>query len=150
MRSIIFIGSLLLCTTSFADTLHSNNNEVRANIPGQKNTAAFAIWHNASGQELTLTSLSSPAAKRVELHQHIHQNGQMQMREVKDFKLNVDQHVSMKEQNLHIMLMDMPETLKEGEKISITACFNGDLCTESSYTVISIHNEKKSTHQHHH
>lgn len=158
MRSLVLIASLFISASSFAEIIHSQHTEVRANIPGQKNTAAFAHWHNTSDQTLRLTSLSTDAAERIELHTHVDNNGQMQMRKVEDFSLAPKQHLSMRDSNLHLMLMNTAKPLKEGEKINIKACFNGDQCVESSYTVISIHNEKKAAdtkhqhkqHNHHH
>lgn len=150
MRIFTLTTCLLLAASASADTLHTSDTHVRASLPGQKNTAAFASWHNAGKEILTLTSLSSPAAAKVELHTHTQNNGQMQMREVKDFTLKPGQHVAMQQANLHLMLIDMPQALKEGDSITITSCFNDTLCTDAQFTAISIHNENKAPAHHHH
>lgn len=151
MRTVLLSSALLFSLSATAGSLMVSDTSVRASLPGQNNTAAFATWHNHSDQAITLTSLSSPAAKKVELHTHVQQNGQMQMREAPDFSLKPGESVNLKKANLHLMLIDMPKALKEGDSIQITACFNNTDCTETRFTAVSIHNEQSAhEHEHHH
>ena len=55
---------------------------VRATPPGAMNSAAFMTLHNHSASEKALVSAETTAAKVVELHNHVNENGVMKMRQV--------------------------------------------------------------------
>ncbi|MGL5303777.1 MAG: copper chaperone PCu(A)C, partial [Aeromonas sp.] len=55
---------------------------VRLLPPGSPNTAAFMVLSNDADKPVKLVGATSQAAKRAELHTHLHENGVMKMRQV--------------------------------------------------------------------
>lgn len=140
---LLFFAAL---TARAADSITVSDAYVRASIPGQPNTAAFATLHNKSGQAVTLASLQSPAAKTVELHRHENHNGTMRMRKVESFSLAAGNTTNLQDAGMHIMLMALEKPLEEGRSIHITFCFDNNDCVTGEFPVTGI---KRMQHKHH-
>ena len=127
--------------------MHVSGAWVRGLPPGQPMTAAFMQWHNTSDSEQTLTRLRSPQAGRVELHQHMHENGQMLMRHVETLTLTSGQSLALTPGGYHLMLFDLAQPLVEGDNVTLDICFDR-ACVQVEAPVISVMNEQK--HMAHH
>ncbi len=92
------------------------------------NTAAYLTITNTSGQPDKLISVDCPQAGRVELHDHINEDGIMKMRPVESIVIGKDP-VTLKPGSLHIMLMEIKSPFQEKETVPLTLHFEkaGDL-----------------------
>lgn len=97
---------------------------VRATVAQQKATGAFMQLKSA--QDAKLVAGQSPAAGVVEIHEMMHENNMMKMREMKDgLPLPAGQTVELTPGGYHIMLMDLKHQVKDGETVPLTLVVEG-------------------------
>lgn len=107
---------------------------VRAPAPGQKVAGAYMVL--VSSTDLTLTAVTSPAAARAELHSTSMEEGVMRMRPVASIELASKKAVKLAPGGLHIMLIDVKQPLKTGDKVPLTLTVQpADLSSRSVITV---------------
>ncbi|MGL5292336.1 MAG: copper chaperone PCu(A)C [Aeromonas sp.] len=80
---------------------------VRLLPPGSPNTAAFMVLSNDADKPVKLVGATSQAAKRAELHTHLHENGVMKMRQVPSIEIPAKGQVALTPGGMHIMLFDI-------------------------------------------
>jgi copper(I)-binding protein len=97
---------------------------VRFAPAGTRTTAAYFKLLNRGEKNLRLMSVRSPAARQVELHTHLHEDGMMKMRQVKDIAIPASGEATLTPGGLHVMLIDLVVTLKDGESIPATLHFD--------------------------
>ncbi len=87
--------------------------------------AAYLTVKNSGGQGDTLTSVSSPDANQVQIHENtIDAHGVMKMRAVQGgLKIAPGATVQLKPGGYHIMLMGLKENLKEGQTVPLKLTF---------------------------
>lgn len=95
----------------------------RATPGAAKNGAAFLIIHNQGSTDDRLLSAASDVAGRVELHNHINNNGVMQMRQVEAIEVRAGGMAELKPGSFHVMMMGLKAPLKEGESFPLTLTF---------------------------
>jgi len=96
---------------------------VRLVPPNAQATAVFMRLTNAAASEARIVRAESPAARVSELHTHLHENGVMRMRRVPSIAVPAGGETQLKPGGLHVMLIDLPEALKEGQQVRITLGF---------------------------
>jgi copper(I)-binding protein len=107
---------------------------VRAPAPGQK--VAGAYMELVSRTSMALTAVASPAAASVELHSTSMEGGVMRMRPVGKIDLPAGTAVKLAPGGLHIMLIDIRQPLKPGDKVPLTLTVQrADLASRSVFTV---------------
>ena len=107
---------------------------VRAPAPGQK--VAGAYMELVSRTHTVLTAVASPVAARVELHSTSMEEGVMRMRLVARIELPAGKPVKLAPGGLHIMLVDIKQPLKPGDKVPlILTVQRADLASRSVFTV---------------
>jgi periplasmic copper chaperone A len=86
--------------------------------------AAYLALKNGGKEADTLKSASSPDAAKVELHEHIHENGVMKMREVAGgIAIPAGGTVTFQPGGYHIMLMGLKRDLQEGKTLPLKLSF---------------------------
>jgi copper(I)-binding protein len=96
---------------------------VRGTVAQQKATGAFMTI--TSAQDAKLISVSSKAAKSVELHTMEMENNVMKMRQIDSVNLTAGKAVELKPGGMHIMLMGLNEQAKDGDVINFTLVVEG-------------------------
>jgi len=96
---------------------------VRAVPPGASATAAF-MGLKADNSGVALIKASSDAARSVELHTHIHDNGVMRMRPVDKIVLKKGEVVTLQPGGLHVMLIGLTKPVKPGDSVDIELQFS--------------------------
>ena len=134
---------------ALADQISISDAYVRGLPPGQKVTAAFFTLSNNSAEDIVLQKVSSPVANSAEVHETSNTGGQMQMRHIKELSIKAGETVMFQSGGKHIMLFGLNKTLTEGEQVALRLCF-GDFCRVFEAPVVSVLNEKKVDHHHHH
>ncbi len=121
---ISFLGLLLaLITAPALAQVTVTDAWVRGTVPGQKATGAFMSITSAT--DATLVSVSSPAAKVVEIHEMAMDGGVMKMRAVGRVALPAGKPVQLKPGSYHVMLMDITQPLAAGQTVPVTLTFVG-------------------------
>lgn len=90
---------------------------------GQSGNGAAFLSLAATGRADRLVSASTPAARRVELHETTMDGTIMRMRPVAGIDIAPGKPAELKPGGLHIMLMDLPAPLKVGESFPLTLTF---------------------------
>lgn len=125
MKSLSLWSLALVASSVIADVSQNVTIEqpfARAAIQQQRNSAAFMKITN-TGERSAIVFAKSPVAGIVELHTHIHDNGVMRMRKIKQIDLPTGQAVSLQPGGLHVMLLGLNRDLKPGEQVEITLGF---------------------------
>jgi copper(I)-binding protein len=92
--------------------------------PGRAtNGAAYFTLTNQGPAGDRLIGASSPAAGRVELHTHVHDNGVMRMRKLPGIDLTPGASVTFRPGGYHVMLMGLKAPLRKGGTFPLTLRF---------------------------
>jgi len=94
----------------------------RATVPGAAVGGAFLTVRN-EGAEDRLVGATSPIAARTEMHAMTMDKDVMRMREVKGIEVPAKGSVELKPGGYHLMLIDLKQPLKQGEKVPLTLKF---------------------------
>lgn len=125
-RSTAFAITLFasLSLSAHAAEISVSDPYARAVPPGQPNSAVFLSLTNSSAQAHALVGAESPAAEVVELHNHVHENGMMQMRRIERIDVPAGTTVTLKPAGLHIMLIGLKQTLEPGANVDLTLIYD--------------------------
>jgi len=116
---LAFVVSLLGCEQA-SDDFTISNLVIREMPPGKKVAVAYLRLENLSKKNLIFNYLHSPRAESIEVHQHLHKDGVMQMRAVNHFSVSPESRVDFVPRGYHLMLFGVEERFVEGEKVEIT------------------------------
>jgi copper(I)-binding protein len=117
-RFLIALAALLAAGCAFADVTVEDA-WVRATVPGQKSSGAF--MKITSTTDVTLVGARSPAAGVVEIHEMAMDDTMtMKMRAVKGIELPAGKAVALKPGGYHVMLLDLKDTVRAGQKLRLT------------------------------
>ena len=120
--SLVFISSL-----SFAKDIDVVSPYIREVPPGVTTSAAFLTLKNNTDKASSLVKVSSYAAKNIELHEHTHKDGMMEMRQVEKIIIPAQGETTLKPGGYHIMLIALTRKIKSGDKVTLELEFdNGD------------------------
>ena len=127
MRSLLFM-LLLPAAVSWAHNHEKGDIQVRhpwsrATAPGAQVAAGYMEIRNNGAQRDRLLSASTAAAKRVEMHVTRRKGEVMQMREVKTFDIPARERFELRPGGAHLMLVDLAQPLKKGERFAVTLRF---------------------------
>jgi copper(I)-binding protein len=109
---------------------------LRATPTGAKVAGGYMKLRNTGGKSDRLVGGSSPVAGAFEVHEMRMDGGVMMMRELPGgLELPPGETVELKPGSYHIMLLDLRQTLKAGDKIKGTLQFEKAGKVEVEYTV---------------
>jgi len=132
-----------------AKDISISNPVVREVPPNAMATGSFMTFKNNSAKKITLIKASSNAANRVELHTHKNENGMMRMRQVPNIIIPANGETKLQLGGLHIMLMDLQQSIQKGQTISITLTFE-DGSEKTIGVPVKSMMMPKMDHSHHH
>lgn len=128
--SLLVAGLLLISTQLFATPLIVKDLYIRATPPNSKNSAAFMVIKNTDKKGIKLIAAGSNIADRVELHQHVMEDGLMKMRQVEEIMIKAGGSVALQPGGYHVMFLNLKQPLKEGESVTLSLSFdNGQQLT---------------------
>jgi copper(I)-binding protein len=133
----IILGLLAISDVAIAQEFKAGDVTVvapwaRATPGGAKVGGAYLELKAAPGQGDRLVSATSPAAGTVEIHEHINEGGVMKMRRIDGLAVPGGASVMFKPGGYHLMLMDLKQPLKQGDRVALTLMFEkaGTLAVE--------------------
>lgn len=95
----------------------------RATPPGAKVGVGYFEIRNNGAQPDRLLSASSAAARRVEMHVTEHAAEVAKMRQLRSFEIPARERLALSPGGAHLMLVDIAQPLKKGERFSMTLRF---------------------------
>jgi copper(I)-binding protein len=114
--------AVLLCAIgaphAYAQTLKVENAWARATVPGQKNGSVYLDLTSAS--DAVLVAVGSLVAQSAELHSSSMDGGVMRMRALPRLELPAGRTVRLTPGTMHVMLVDLKQPLKVGDKVPLT------------------------------
>ena len=128
-RSFVLCCALAVSFTALgaddyrADALRIDHPFARATPPGARTGAVFFTVDNAGRQTDRLLRASTPIAAGVILHQMALEDGIMKMRAVPSVEVRSGGRLELKPSGYHLMLLDLKQPLKAGEKFPLTLTF---------------------------
>ena len=161
--SIFSAGSLAQSASKHSSTEHGHHQQsapmidkliVREMLPGAKATAGYFTLTNHSDKAIELTGVSSKAFAKVEIHEHLMEDGMMSMQQVtKNIVIKPHQSVVFSPGGYHLMLFKPSKKIRKGTNVALDFKFNGATTVEKSAKVISVLDQQKQAdndHSHHH
>jgi copper(I)-binding protein len=123
IKLIALAASLAIASAALAQpTQLEVNNAWAGATPGKaENGAAYLTIQSPTADRLV--SLSSPVAKKAELHSMSMQGAVMKMRPIDGLDVPAGQPVALKPGGEHIMLMGLNQQLHEGQSFPLTLDF---------------------------
>lgn len=124
----ILLGATLLSVQALAHDFTAGDIHIihpwsRALPPVAPTGAAYLVLENKGDEADRLLGASSPIAGRVELHEHVHQDGLMKMQQIDSVAIAPGTQVEFKPGGNHFMLFDMQQPLVEGGSYPLTLHF---------------------------
>ncbi|MCU7959455.1 MAG: copper chaperone PCu(A)C [gamma proteobacterium symbiont of Bathyaustriella thionipta] len=116
-------------------TLQVENAWVREGPPGMPMMGGFMSVTNNSTGDVSITRISSPAFKSIELHETIMQDGMAKMREVSELRIPAGQTVVLEPGGKHMMLFNPVKPLKAGDTVTFQLSGSDDQRVEFSASV---------------
>jgi copper(I)-binding protein len=121
LRHILFafliFGTVFAASGADAPSVKVMNAWARATVAGQNTAAAYVDL--TSDRSAALVAAGSPLAQRVELHSMTHEGGVMRMRQLPKVELPAGQTVRLAPNGVHLMLVDLKQPLKAGDKLPL-------------------------------
>jgi copper(I)-binding protein len=121
MRSLAFVA--LLFSASAWSQVQIDKPWIRATAPGAKVAAGYMTVRNTAAQADRLVGGASPVAAKVETHIHVKDGEILRMREVNGYDIPAKGVFELKPGGAHLMLVDIKQPLKEGDKVPMTLKF---------------------------
>ena len=110
----------------------------RATPPGAKTGLVYFTISNAGKDAERLLRASTPVAAGVVLHQMAQKGGMMTMRAVPSLEIGPGARLELGSSGYHLMLIDLKQPLKVGERFPLTLTFEHLGTVTTSVTVESM------------
>ena len=115
---------------STTENIVVDNIRARPSLGMAKNSAAFFTVHNKSDKDNKLVSAAGDVAKKIQLHNHIKDNGVFRMRQVEFIAMPAHGEAKLAPGGYHVMLIGLNRKLKVGDSFKLKLSFaNGETQT---------------------
>ncbi|OXR48415.1 hypothetical protein PuT2_13380 [Pusillimonas sp. T2] len=95
----------------------------RATVEAVPTGAVYLTLRNSGGTADRLVGVSTPVAKKAELHTHIKDGELVRMRQINAIELAASSSVTLESGGLHIMLIGLKHALIKGKSFPLTLVF---------------------------
>jgi copper(I)-binding protein len=99
---------------------------IRASIPGTIHSSAYLRINNKDEKTVTLVSVSSKISPRIEMHNHVMENGMMHMQKLQKIAIEGNSEVLLQPHGLHLMVFNLAEPLIPDDVIEVTLHFSNN------------------------
>lgn len=149
MKKICFgMAAALLAQAALASGIHAENAWARETVDGMSMGGVFMKLENHGKKDDVLIGASSPVAETVEIHEHIHENGMMKMRETAGgLAVAKGKTLELKPGGYHVMLMGLKHTLKADKTFPLTLQFKHG---GKQKVEVKVKSNAGGVHRHHH
>lgn len=148
----ILCSCLLLSAPAIASSVLVENGYIRATIPGTTVSSAYMDIINNTSEKLVLIGASAQVSDRVEIHQHVMEDGMMKMRQRDSLEVVAGEKVILQPASYHLMIFNLKSPLSPNDNLSLTLHFKDADDVEITLPVKSIKRQepKEQAHHHHH
>jgi len=95
---------------------------------------AYMRIKNNINTKKTITKISSPQFKRVEIHKMSMANGMMNMKQLKSLTIKTQQTIILESGGVHIMLINPIKPLKDKDRVALSFQFSsGEMTTINTH-----------------
>lgn len=105
------------------DSLVIEDAWIRATPPGASTAAGYMTISNKTSTDDKLIGTSTDRAKMVQLHMTMMENDTAKMHHLDMIEIKSGSEVRFEPGGLHLMLMGLTDSLKEGDNVSVTLTF---------------------------
>lgn len=134
----ILILSALISGTALAGDLSVKDCLIQEVIPGKQMTGGFFVLENSGKDTVKLIGASvEKITDKVELHEMIHKDGQMEMSQIQSYDVTPGEHL-FKKGGYHIMFMDVKQFPKAGETYPIELKFDNKETLKCDAKVLTV------------
>lgn len=134
MHKISFSLVISFIIFIFSDSAQAENSHnikvsdayIRASIPGTVHSSAYMVINNKDEKEITLVNVTSQVSARIEMHNHLMENGMMSMQQLQKINIAPNSQVVLQPHGLHLMFFDLAKPLKTQDNIEITLHFSNN------------------------
>lgn len=119
LLSCFFLSS----SFSYAQEINVTDAYIRETLPGNTISSAYMRISNNNAQAVKLVTIISKVSPRIEIHQHQMINGMMSMTHLESLDIPAHKNVLLQPYGLHLMIFDLQQPLKDGQKVSLTLHF---------------------------
>jgi len=125
---LLLLALLMAAPPAFAHSFEKGDLQIRhpwarATPPGAKVAAGYFEMRNNGRQPDRLLSASTPVAKKVEMHVTEHAGEVAKMRQLRAFEVPGRERLALEPNGAHLMLVDLAQPLKKGERFPMTLRF---------------------------
>lgn len=92
---------------------------LRATLPGQQVSSGYFQLHNPTAEAVVVVAVRSARAAKIEMHQHLHENGMMRMRRLDSVLIPGGESVLFEPGGFHLMLFGLDAALTDGESVDL-------------------------------
>ena len=104
-------------------SIHVYKAWARATPPNAKTAAVYMVIRNSGAESDLLVGIETPAAKKVEIHSVINENGMISMHRFENVSLPAQRSAEFKPGSIHMMLFGLLKPLKIGSHIDLGLSF---------------------------
>ncbi|NQD94451.1 copper chaperone PCu(A)C [Pseudomonas sp. CrR25] len=115
--------------------LHIEHPWSRAMPPVAPTAAAYFVVRNQGEQTDRLLAVQTPVAGKAEMHEHLHADGVMKMQQVQSVEVPAGGEVRFEPMGYHVMLFNLQQQAKDGERFPLTLTFEKAGAVEVSVAV---------------
>ncbi len=145
MKKILSLALVCLSLNVFAKPVEVSKVIARETIAGSKVTAVYMDIQNDSDESLKLTAVNTKVSKKAEIHQSsqvkCHEgndsHAMYKMRQLDSVEIPAHETLSLAPGGYHIMLIDLLQPLKQGDKVALTLVFSDKTQKEVTALVTS-------------
>ena len=106
MRLVPLLLTLLLVACGAPQPpLVASDIEVTKPLPGRHMSAGFLVLTNNTGEDILISSVTSPQFESVEIHETTIEDGVARMREIEELRVPANGSVTLERGGKHLMLM---------------------------------------------
>ncbi|MGQ4277067.1 copper chaperone PCu(A)C [Pseudidiomarina sp. E22-M8] len=121
---VVGLGILVLSVSVQAAQVEVTEAWVKPTIPGTVNGAGYMVVSNHGDHAVTLSGVSTAAARAAEVHQHIMtEDGMMRMRRVPELVIGANESVIFQPGGYHVMFFGVKIPFKVGEQVAFQLQF---------------------------
>lgn len=145
VRSLLFSALLAVLISACSDPSPEEATESltvlsawgRETLPGSKYGALYITIENESVRIRKLVELSTPAAAKAEIHNHISENNILKMVHVPELTVLGSTTLQFMPGGLHIMLQGLSAPLVAGSTLTLTLTFDSDQIIDIEVPILS-------------
>jgi periplasmic copper chaperone A len=148
-KTVALLCSLFCCFANAAEnTLTFNNAWIREAPPMMTVLAGYVDINNNSSSDISVTTISSPAFDRIEMHAVITEDGLTKMVQQQHINVKAGGAFSFKPGGFHLMLFDPVKALKAGDKVLLSV--TNENTTQQVEAIVKKQTGQADHHHHHH